>query len=286
MTIPLFGGPSVEGDPGDLAQPPTQLGTGREDVHIAFIAWGDPLTDPTAQIGQQHFDAILSEDHSRTTLVTEHSVEQGSAVVDHVRPNPDELTLEAFVTNTPVYSDDAQLLPLTLDIPQPGQDSGLLSFLNGGTSAFIDKGLQLLKLQRGYPTQLTANVEQFDGDHDYVQNCFDTLTRLRNTATILSISTPRQFYSNMILVNVRMRRSKDQGGSSGAIFTMDFRQIRIVTSKIVDAPTPSIPRPTPIKSVGKKDVQPPKREDNESVRHYAKRTGQSAEKLLIGGGGP
>jgi hypothetical protein len=274
MPLPIFGGPAVEGDPGALAQPPAQLGTSREDIHIAFIAWGDPFSDPTAQIGQQHFDAILSEEHTRTTLITEHSVEQGTAVVDHVRPNPDELTLEAFVSNTPVYSTDSQLLPLTLDIPQPGQDSGLLSFLNGGTSSFIDKGLQILGLQRGYPTQLTANVEQFDGDHDYVQNCFDTLTRLRNTATLLSISTPRQFYTSMVLVNVRMRRSKDQGGSSGAIFTLDFRQIRIVTSKIVDAPTPSIPRANPIKAVGKKDIKPPTRQDNESASHFAQRTGK------------
>ena len=280
MPIPLFGGPSVEGDPGSLADIPQQLGTSRDDVPIAFIAWGDPLTDPASQLGQQHFDAILSEDHSRTTLVTEHPVEQGTAIVDHVRPNPDELTLECFVTNTPVYSTDAQLLPLTLDIPQPGQDSGLLSFLNGGTSALLDKGLQLIGLQRAYPQQLTANVMQFEGDTDYVQNCFNTLTRLRNTATLLSISTPRQFYSNMILVNVRMRRSKDQGGSSGATFTLDFRQIRIVTSAIVDAPAPSIPRSTPTVDKGKKDLKPPSRNSNESLDHYANRIGKSPGSLI------
>jgi hypothetical protein len=227
----------------------SQLGTDREPVTIAFLSWGDPTHDGPANLGELHFDAVLSETHTRTATVTEHSVEQGVAVVDHVRPNPDQVKLEVFVTNQPVYSTDASLTAITLDIPQPGDGS----FLAGGTSALLDKGLAAIGLQKGYPSTLTYQVQAFDADVDYVQNCFDTLTRLKNTATLLKVATPRQFYENMVIENIEMRRSP-QTGSGAAMFNIDLRQIRIVTSRIVQAPLPAKPDTVPTVPKGKKDV--------------------------------
>jgi hypothetical protein len=48
------------------------------------------------------FDQTVSEGHEATAEVTEHPVEKGSNVADHVRQNPQNLTLEMFVTNTPI----------------------------------------------------------------------------------------------------------------------------------------------------------------------------------------
>lgn len=47
-------------------------------------------------------DATLSETHSSESEVTEHPVETGSNIVDHVRPKPESLTLEGIISNTPV----------------------------------------------------------------------------------------------------------------------------------------------------------------------------------------
>lgn len=48
-------------------------------------------------------DLVVKEDHSLEAVITEHPVEQGSDVVDHIRPRPRTLMLSnAVVSNTPI----------------------------------------------------------------------------------------------------------------------------------------------------------------------------------------
>jgi hypothetical protein len=244
----FLGGTEGVPNPGDVRA--QAAGTDREPVVPAYLAWGDPIEAPQNQLGQLHFDVVITEDHERTAEVTDHSVEQGVAIVDHVRPLPDRVTLEVFVSNTPISSPDAQLAPLVLDIPQPGQGG----FLAGGTSQILADAASFIGLTKSYPTQLTAMVQQFSADTDYVQNTYNTLTQLRDTATLLTIATPRQTYTNMIVERIAMHRDASTGTS--ATFELEFRQIRIVSSSIVDAPLPSIGRATPMANLGKKDPTP------------------------------
>lgn len=48
------------------------------------------------------FDASVSEIHSGDTSVTDHPVEEGSDITDHVRRNPESLQINAIVTNHPI----------------------------------------------------------------------------------------------------------------------------------------------------------------------------------------
>ena len=237
------------------------VGSTREPVVSSFIAWGDPLTDPKGSLGQLHFDVVMTEDHERTTEVTEHSVEQGVAIVDHVRPNVNKLRLEVFISNTPIYNADFQLNSEVIDVDAGGEHS----FLAGGTSALFDRGLQAVGLQAKFPTQIAVQVLTSDGPVDYVQNAYNKMTELRDTATLLSVATPRQFYSNMILETINMHRDAQTGTS--ATFSLEFRQIRIVSSNIVDAPLPSVPRAVPTIDKGKLD---PKKANTpkESLAHF------------------
>lgn len=50
------------------------------------------------------FDATLSEQHTSSAQVTEHPVETGANITDHVRPMLDKVQLEGFITNTPINS--------------------------------------------------------------------------------------------------------------------------------------------------------------------------------------
>lgn len=224
-------------------------GAARDPVVPAFLTWGDPVTDPSFAQGQLSFDAVLSEHHDLSAEVTDYAVEQGVAIVDHVRPNPDRITLETFVTNTPVYSVDAQdQQPLTLDIPYPDQapsGPGPLGGLFGG-------GFQAVSAALTRPTSASASVMKFDGDIDYVQNTLLQVQSLKDTATLLTIITPRNTYFNMILERISMERSRTTG-STGANFSLEFRQIRIVSSSVVAAPLPTIPRAIPTVNKGQKD---------------------------------
>ncbi len=228
----------------------------REPVKSAYIAWGDPLTDPGGSLGQLHFDVVYSEEHERTAEVTSHTVEQGAAIVDHVRPNPDHLTLNVFVSNSPLDSPDSQLFWQVLNLDPPGQvnKDGSPSFFAGGTSALLDSGLQALGLQSGFPTGVAVNTYLFDTEHDYVQDTYKALTRLRNTATLCSVVTPKEFYTNMVIERIAMRRDASTGTSGN--FEIEFREIRIVSSSITDAPLPTIPRAIPTVNKGKLDPKP------------------------------
>lgn len=223
-----------------------QVSSSRLPVKSAYLTWGDPINDPPAALGTMTFDAVLSEEHDRSAVVTDHPVEQGTNIVDNVRPLPDELTLEVFISNSPIASPDAPLSPVTLDLPMPGQGS----FLAGGTGAIVSS---LIYPSIPGPT-IGASVQAFAGETDYVRQAYETLTTLQSTATLLSVITPRAQYTNMILRSVRMHR--DAGTGTSANFTLDLREVVIVYSGIVAAPLPSIPRAAPPAAAGKQASSP------------------------------
>lgn len=55
-----------------------------------------------AEIGIVQFDCAESETHTNTVEITDHPVEEGSDISDHIRELPDTLELHGLVTNTPI----------------------------------------------------------------------------------------------------------------------------------------------------------------------------------------
>jgi hypothetical protein len=53
-------------------------------------------------VANLELDASISESHSYTAEVTTNPVESGGEITDHVTIKPDQLTIEGFVTDTPV----------------------------------------------------------------------------------------------------------------------------------------------------------------------------------------
>lgn len=47
------------------------------------------------------FDASVSETHTNTAALTDHPVEDGADITDHIRLNPEELSMNVIVTNNP-----------------------------------------------------------------------------------------------------------------------------------------------------------------------------------------
>jgi hypothetical protein len=191
----------------------------------------------------QGFDAVLSEEHTADAELTEHPVEEGVAIVDHIRPLADQLTLNVFVSNTPVQSLQGYTGVLTLTVQPPGT---MLSL-----SSLIDAGLQALGLQAEFPPSINVNVLQFGSDYDFVADAFKTFKTLRDRGQLLTVVTPRAVYTNMVLHHIQMSRSP-QTGSSGAQFSLGFKAVRVVSSSVVDAPQASIPSAEPKTEAGPK----------------------------------
>lgn len=204
----------------------------------AFLSWGDP-GDPAS--GTLRFDVVRTEEHEISATITEHSVEQGVNISDHVRPEPDRINLEAYVSNAPVRSKDGFFAPTTLSVPDPP----IFANINGAFNA-------LSNALRG-PNQFTANLFQFPSAADYVAGTLATLRALRDTATLLRVVCPNALYTDMVIETIGLRRSAEDG--TGGSFSVGLKQIRVVKSSVTQAPVPTILRASPATHKGGKAAE-------------------------------
>ena len=63
---------------------------------------GVGASDEFLPAGAIEFDASVSEQHDSENEITQFPVEVGSDIADHIRPQPDRITINGIVTNTPI----------------------------------------------------------------------------------------------------------------------------------------------------------------------------------------
>jgi hypothetical protein len=149
------------------------------------------LTSNQGKIGYFDLDATLSENHTLTNEVTEFPVEQGFNISDHVIRKPEKLTIEGFVTNTPVSEGVA---PLGVD--------RVLDCLN----ALLDMA--------GFSQAQYVNTQQ----------------EFLKVAQTLTIITGLRTYFDMVITSVVMPRTKDLSKYSMK-FTVDLQRMVIVSTQ-------------------------------------------------------
>lgn len=150
-----------------------------------------------ASIGSVEVDASITETHTGTAEVTDHPVEQGAAVSDHVRVQPATLTLEGFVSNTP--------LPLSSD-PLTRRNSLGVEF-DSRSSMDLSRAGQ----------------------------AYTDLERLKNAGELFTVVTMLRSYDNMLMTSLVVPRDATTG--DGLRFSATFKQVRLATSRTVQATT-------------------------------------------------
>lgn len=231
----------------------------------AYLYWQDKLGVPKIL----YFDLVTQEQHHLKTEATSFPVEEGVDITDHVRPEVDRVSLQTFVSNTPIIEvietsgkvkhtgkllgvQVATLQSRTLDVkayepplaPTPG------SVLNALTSAIGN----LLTGRKEYKASVLAFTKEFDN----IQEVYDTLRKIRTDSQRVSVVTSTRTYANMILEDINMTRSADTG--TGATFSVDCKEIRIVSALKVLAPRAAASSGFPRKNNGAKgptDVDDP-----------------------------
>lgn len=195
------------------------------------FSWSD-----NGNLKQISFDATTSETHIISATVTEHPVETGGPLTDHVRENPFKITVEVVVSNTPI------------DLPSAADDS----FTDGvkRQQQKVDLSLkpsqQITQLAQGpnsgaqssatSPTA-QATTYQFSSAFDRVRKIYEALQNLVGTATPITVQTSLALYDEMEIVTVSVPRSVEMG-SSAMKMTVDLQQIRTVESQTVATPAP------------------------------------------------
>jgi hypothetical protein len=142
-------------------------------------------------------------------------------VTDHVRSELDTITLEVFVSNAPITGQDR-----FQNRSQVGAVTSL-SLSPAGVSGIADPRLG----------DASASVLQFQDDVDWVAETYRALRELKEGADILTVMTPMWDYTSMVIKEIGIPRTAAEG--DGAKMTITFKQIRLVETRVVPAPTPT-----------------------------------------------
>jgi Dit-like tail protein len=250
------------------------------------LIWED---DSGAAVTMQ-FDIDRQEAHEFVTTVTEHPVEVGADVADHVRDELDRFTLEGYVTDSPTNKNNATdealerlqnvgtIKGVELQIPEKPFLLGVSSAIGAGLNAL---GGLLSGAVNGPPK---ANILTFDDFKSRVKIVFDLLDDVRRNHRKVRIVSKVTEYDDMLLEQLTVTRAPDDG--TGATFVLAFREIRTVESDITVAPAPAEALGASQKAAGSKSAEDDKELIDGKKKSVAKTIAERTGKYLDENGGP
>ena len=153
-----------------------------------------------------HFDGTARENHNPRAQVTEHAVEVGSNVSDHVRPSNDAVSLVVYVTNNPTQ---------------------LAQSHSGGT--------QIVSQNITLPSGASATANGFSSKLNRVELVYRTLREVLKNGYLCKVITLTETYESMVLTDISAPITVD-GGVETVEMTVSFKQVRLVRTENADAP--------------------------------------------------
>lgn len=201
-----------------------------------------------------YFDLTISEMHQGSLEITSKPVERGSPITDNARQTLDSVTLVVFVTSSPSRDRDdnslgGRTVSVDLDVPSPPPNPSLSAAVSAVGSAIVG-----LFSDSAGPVRANA-VLQFAKVFDARQDAEAALRMLQRDKLLCQVVTSFRSYTDMILESFDMPVDEDSG--DGAEITLNFRQIRIVDSRLVNAPVAAQARGQKAKDKGHKDTKTP-----------------------------
>ncbi len=223
-------------------------------------------------------DAVTAETLTKTSTCTEHAVETGANVSDHVRPNLDTITLDVVVSNTPLTEVNrlnphiprgavgpaplvfdrfvtplGPLTPKRLVYPRPPMQHNLSGLIRAGLREIF--GAAKPEFLRYPPHPLpsppeSAMVLQVPVGFSATYETWNILDSLRVRAELISCAARDWFAENMVIVSMSEPRTALEGSS--AKFSIELKQIRIVETRTSTLPISTEPRGSKAVSAGAK----------------------------------
>jgi hypothetical protein len=210
-------------------------------------------------------EVATAETHTSSAEVSQHPVERGADISDHVRPGQDRLTIEAFVSNTPIRTPATNAGGATGEVRQ--LDLGQVTRLDIAQGARFPQTAESGERSE----QLQASVLQFDQPFDRVRDVYEEIRSIIATKRVVKLETSLRDYEDMILTNLSVPRTVEDG--DGISFTFDATHISVVQSGTVAVTE----RNQSNKPQRRQDGHKPKTEvKRESVMHKGKEGIKSA----------
>lgn len=220
------------------------------------ILWVAPPSRDTQLIT---LDASVEEKHSFVTAVTDHPVEKGLNVSDHLRPEPIILQIEGVISNHPVFllkdnSDGARETQVQVKGASP-----TIGSVFGRPVPIVGALVSGIPLPLPTPTGV---VKGFDPEFDRVKNVLEQLLLIRTKGYLVSVVTTLKDYTQMAITSFDVPRNAALGNSLR--FTMQLKEIRFGSSR--DLPAPEIPTKKADKGVRPAIPDPPIEPDRTLLR--------------------
>ena len=204
--------------------------------------------DATGQTVDVQFDVVTSDTYEAVMAITAHPVEKGAPVVDHAREEPKKLTIEGFVSNTPLPSNltDAERsamasLPVALDYSGANKPQGAPLLTPGGAMKALTSAVE--NVLGGGAAKLPATVTAFRAVADMpdrARGIFEKLEAARTGRLLIKASTRLHDVDNLLIEHISVARTVESAG--GLPFEIGLTQVRIVSSETVSYPKPTQPR--------------------------------------------
>ena len=198
---------------------------------------------------------VLQERHQRDNQVTEHPVDVGAPVTDHVRAAPNTLTLSILFSETPVtYGTDGTgwaevSLPVEPLAPTPVFSPGT------ALAAGVSQGIAALAGAFGASPKPGPSVRVLDWQGvDFLREAWNALTAIRDGAELVQVVTGTVTYDGVVLQSFSWARSSE---SLTATAELVFREVRKASTRTVALPKVKSPAAAPKKVAGKAKTTAP-----------------------------
>lgn len=232
--------------------------------------------DDTGALEYFQFDAVTSISHEDTEVITDHPVEEGLVTSDHARDEPEFVSIEGLITNTPhsgnytaddQYSDQPLTLSfptrksggtqeIPLDVDGPPLQPNVSSLVGAGLGALKNavfggpKATMVKPSTEGPQGSLTVTVKQPTVQRDRAREAYEKLLAAKLAKDFITVDTGMRAYFDMLIQRIAVPRAVEDGTS--VRFQVDLRRVRIASSQTVQAPRPVEPRALGTKNNGSK----------------------------------
>jgi hypothetical protein len=246
-----------------------------EAIADSLFSW----LDAAGNTNTLDVDVVMSTNDKRVAHLSDHVVETGAVVTDHIVLRPEVLQFELLVTQTPMGGPNMseQALPIqvragTLSaarVPinirksqfQPGGflllSSGVRSVIGGLLGGGQDRPStfegKVSTMQ--VSTVQARTLQATGGDVDYVNEAFDTLVGILNTGLLVTVSFKGRLYIDYLLTSVELSQGKGDAGCGR--FKVEARAFRTVSGVNVDLPDPADFRALPTQKKGNQPAKTP-----------------------------
>lgn len=169
-------------------------------------------------------DATVKEDYTTTAEPTQHPVEKGSDLTDHIILKPDKLSISGIITATPFPSALAGLLV--------GGAATVTSSIGKALGPFGGAAGAVVGAAAG--ASIAGSI--FGSNNRDLGSIATEFKALKNSKQVLQIVTGLKTYTNYVLVSAKVGRTDKTGGS--ITVDLEFSEISVVDSQTTTAAIP------------------------------------------------